>query len=306
MIKDELSISPPDEPGEHNNLLGIMLMMFGVFLMACMDTAAKWLVEAHISPIQVLAIRSWIILPVILMSLTFRSQLGLLKTSRPLAHGLRGCLGVLAPLPFFSALKHLPLADATVVFFSVGFILTAISALVLHEKVGIHRWSAVIIGFGGVVIAMNPQGVGNLSAYLMVLCAAFVYAILSVSGKLLMKRDSVISLVFSFNLMVGLICTALLPWVWIPVTWAVFGVLLLMALLAVCGHIALTAAFGKADVSAVAPFEYTALIWAVLLGYMMFLDIPTTRVWIGAAVIISCGLYMIYRESLHRRVRNRS
>jgi drug/metabolite transporter (DMT)-like permease len=302
MIKE--GISPPESKLQNspNNLLGIALMMLGMLLMACMDTTAKWLVEADVSPVQVLAMRSWIIVPVILLFLCARGQLKLLKTTRPLAHGLRGGLGIFAPLPFFAALQYLPLADATVVFFSSSFILTAISAVVLKEKVGIHRWSAVVIGFGGVVIAMNPEGDSDYWAYLMVLCAALTYAGIQISGKQLMKHDSVISLVFSFNLMIGLASTAMLPWAWVPVSWPIISVILVMAVLAVGGHIALTAAFGKAQVSAIAPFEYTSLIWIVLLGYLLFQDIPSDQVWLGAAVVISCGLYMIYRESLHRRV----
>lgn len=301
MIKGELPPLTSVQPKEQNNILGILLMMLAMFLMASMDTTAKWLVEADISPIQVLAMRSWIILPVILLTLAVRNQLGLLKTTRPLAHGIRGGLGILAPLPFFAALKYLPLADATVVFFSSSFILTAISAILLKERVGLHRWGAVVLGFGGVVIAMNPEGDGQLWAYLLVLCAAFAYAGIQISGKQLMKQDSIISLVFSFNLMIGLASTVMLPWVWVSVSWAVLGIVLLMALLAVSGHIALTAAFGKAQVSAIAPFEYTSLIWVVLLGYILFQDIPSTQVWLGAGVVISCGLYMIYRESLNRR-----
>ncbi|MFT4607069.1 MAG: drug/metabolite transporter (DMT)-like permease [Gammaproteobacteria bacterium] len=296
MIKG--GIPPQEPPNSPNNILGIALMMLGTLLMACMDTAVKWLVEEDVSPAQVLAMRSWVIVPVILSFLVARGQLNLLKTTRPFAHGLRGGLGIFSPLPFFAALKYLPLADATVVFFSSTFILTAISAILLNEKVGIHRWSAVVIGFCGVVIAINPEGDSDYWAYLLVLCAALAYAGIQISGKKLMKQDSVISLVFSFNLMIGLASSAILPWVWVPVSWLVIGVVLLMALLALCGHIALTAAFGKAQVSAIAPFEYSSLIWVVLLGYLLFQDIPSEQVWIGASVVISCGLYMIYRESL--------
>jgi drug/metabolite transporter (DMT)-like permease len=291
-------IPPQEPPNSPNNILGIALMMLGTLLMACMDTAVKWLVEEDVSPAQVLAMRSWVIVPVILSFLVARGQLNLLKTTRPFAHGLRGGLGIFSPLPFFAALKYLPLADATVVFFSSTFILTAISAILLNEKVGIHRWSAVVIGFCGVVIAINPEGDSDYWAYLLVLCAALAYAGIQISGKKLMKQDSVISLVFSFNLMIGLASSAILPWVWVPVSWLVIGVVLLMALLALCGHIALTTAFGKAQVSAIAPFEYSSLIWVVLLGYLLFQDIPSEQVWIGASVVISCGLYMIYRESL--------
>ena len=171
-------------------------------------------------------------------------------------------MGFAAPLCFFLALKKLPLADATVVFYASTFILTGLSALVFKERVGIHRWGAVITGFAGVLIAVNPSGDGELSAYLLVLCSAFVYSLLLLTGKRLTEQDSIISLVFSFNLMIGVVSTALLPLVWIPVSWTIVSILLLLAFFALCGLYLLTTAFSKAQISAVAPFEYTSLVWA--------------------------------------------
>lgn len=228
----------------NSNLAGIGFMVSGMFTLVLMDAVAKWLVEANISPVQVLAIRSWIIVSVILLVLFLRKDLAALKTSRPIAHGVRGALGFAAPLCFFLALKKLPLADATVVFYASTFILTALSALVFKERVGIHRWGAVITGFAGVLIAVNPTGDGELSAYL-----------------------------------------------------------LLLAFFALCGHYLLTTAFSKAQISAVAPFEYTSLVWATLVGYLFWLDIPSLQVWIGAAIIIASGLYVIHRESMYLRVK---
>ena len=277
-------------------------MVGGMFMLALMDAVAKWLVEENISPVQILAVRSWIIVSIMLLVLSGRRKIHLLKTKRPVAHALRGSLGFLAPFCFFLALKYLPLADATVVFYCSTFILTALSALVFKEKVGMHRWGAVIIGFTGVLIAVKPQGEGELFAYLLVLCASFVYALLLLSGKRLAEQDSVISLVFSFNLMLGVISTLLLPLVWTPLSWSMVGFLMLLSLLAICGHYALTTAVSRAQISAIAPFEYTSLIWATLLGYLVWLDVPSLQVWIGATIIIVSGLYVIYRESLHRGV----
>ena len=284
-----------------SNLVGIAYMVGGMFLLVLMDATAKWLVEADISPIQVLAIRSWIIVSSILVFLLARGNLGVLKTERPVFHGIRGALGFAAPLCFFLALKDLPLADATVVFYASTFILTALSALLLKERVGIHRWGAVVTGFAGVLIAVNPQGDGKLSAYLLVLCSAFVYASLLLSGKRLSERDSVTSLVFSFNLAIGILATLLLPLVWVPVSWNIAAVLVLLALFAVGGHFSLTIAFSKAQVSAIAPFEYSSLVWAILVGYLIWLDIPSMRVLLGAGIIIASGLYVIHRESMHLR-----
>jgi drug/metabolite transporter (DMT)-like permease len=284
-----------------NNLLGIGLMMLAMLLFELMDAVAKWLVSEDMSAIQVIAVRSWLITVMILLILAIRGELAELVTKRPLQHALRGIIGFFAPFTFFTSLKTLPLADATVVFFSSSFVLTAASALFLKEQVGIHRWSAVAIGFVGVIIAMNPQGDGPVASYLLVLCATVIYSMIFISGKQLSKQDSVISLVFSLHLGMGISATIALPWVWVPISITVLGELFVMTLIALVAHYVFAAAFARADVSALAPFEYTALIWATLIGYVIWLDIPSTEVWIGAAIIIGCGLYVMHRESLHHR-----
>ena len=275
-------------------------MMLAMMLFPLMDAVAKWLVINHISSIQVIAVRSWMMIPVILLTLSLRGSINRLKTKQPLMHATRGSFGFLAPFAFFTALKQLPLADATVVFFSSVFILTALSALLLKEHVGIHRWSAVVLGFIGVVIAMDPQGDGELSAYLLVLCSSTMYSFIFLSGKHLSKKDSAISLVFSLILMMGVVSSALLPSVWVPMSWSVIGMIALMTVIAFGAHIAFASAFSRAQVSLLAPFEYTALVWATLIGYLVWADMPTLRMWIGAAIIIGCGLYVIHRESLHK------
>lgn len=286
---------------KNNNLLGIGLMLLAMLLFEVMDAVAKWLVSSDMSAIQVIAIRSWFIVVMIPLILAPRGELRDLATAAPLRHLLRGMVGFVAPFSFFTALGTLPLADATVVFFSAAFILTAASALLLKERVGIHRWSAVVIGFGGVVIAMDPRGGGPLGSYLMVLCAATIYSLIFITGRQLSRRDSVISLVFSLHLGMGIVATAALPWVWVPLDIAALAQLFLMALIALVAHYVFAAAFARAEVSALAPFEYTALLWAVLIGYAVWGDIPTPEVWLGAAVIIGCGLYVIHRESLRRK-----
>jgi len=280
-------------------------MIVAMLLFVVMDALAKWLVSSQMSAVQLIAIRAWLILPIVLLILAARGELKDLKTSHPGRHILRGCCGFFAPLAFFTSLKSLPLADATVIFFSSTFILTAASAIFLKEQVGVHRWSAVLIGFIGVVIAMEPRGGGDLQAYLLVLAAAIIYAMIFVSGKHLSRNDSVISMVFSLHLGMGLMGTLALPWFWVPLSLVEIGQLCLLAVIALFAHYMFTAAFARADVSALAPFEYTSLLWATTIGYFVWQDIPTTEVWIGAGIIISCGLYVVHRESLrhrHRRI----
>jgi drug/metabolite transporter (DMT)-like permease len=285
---------------QNNNLLGIGLMLLATLLFAIMDAIAKWLVSAEVSPIQVIAVRGWMISLFIPMVLLARGELNLLSTRQPLRHLARGMIGALAPFSFFTALKSLPLADASVIFFSAAFILTAASALILKERVGIHRWSAVVVGFVGVVIAMNPTGGGDIVAYLMVVFAAAIYSLIFIWGKQLSDQDSVIALVFSLHLGMGLVASALLPWVWVPVTPRMLVDLALMAGFALCAHYLFAAAFVRAEVSVLAPFEYSMLIWAVAIGYLVWRDMPTSEVWIGAALIITAGIYVAHRESLRR------
>jgi drug/metabolite transporter (DMT)-like permease len=140
-----------------------------------------------------------------------------------------------------------------------------------------------------------------LLSYLLVLCATTIYALIFITGKQLSRQDSVISLVFSLHLGIGIVATAALPWVWVPIAATAIAQLFLMALIALVAHYVFAAAFARAEVSALAPFEYSALVWAVLIGYAVWGDIPALEVWLGAAVIIGCGLYVIHRESLQRK-----
>lgn len=288
---------------QNNNLLGIGLMLLATLLFAIMDALAKWLVTADVSAVQIIAVRSWMITLMIPLVLLLRGELNQLYTKQPLRHLARGVIGFLAPVSFFTALFSLPLADASVVFFSAAFMLTAASALILKERVGIHRWSAVVVGFIGVVIAMEPTGTGGLLAYLLVLFAALVYTMIFIWGKQLSHEDSVISLVFSLHLGMGLAATSVLPWVWVPITPGMLVELALMAVFALGAHYAFAAAFVRAEVSVLAPFEYSMLLWTVAIGFLVWGDFPMRDVWIGAVLIVAAGIYVAHRETLQRKRR---
>ncbi len=175
--------------------------------------------------------------------------------------------------------------------------ITALSWPLLKEKVGVHRWSAVVIGFVGVVIAMDPQGGGDALSYFYCLVASLAYALLFVTGRILSKTETVISLVFSFNLALAVVCTVLMPLVWVPVSGELMLKVFGFALLAMTGHICMTIAFSRTAVSILAPLEYTALIWASLFGYLIWGNIPSNRMMMGATIVILCGLYVIHREA---------
>lgn len=277
---------------------GIAYITIGVALLSTMDAVAKWLVTHDVSVIQILALRSMIIVPALYLVFKARKQVSDLKPKQLKLHACRGAIGFIAPLSFFLGIKHLPLTDAVVLFFSSTFLITIFSIIFLGEKVGIHRWASVIAGFVGVTIVATPQGGGELSGYLLILLGSTTYAILFVSGRYLSATESVASLVFSFNASVGIISLMLLPWFWQPIGVADVSWLVLLALLAGTGHYFMTLSFSVSEASLVAPFEYTAILWAIGFDVLVWQTLPTLTTCAGAMIIICSGLYIVHRERL--------
>ncbi|ASJ75087.1 DMT family transporter [Granulosicoccus antarcticus] len=279
---------------------GIGLMIVAIGLLCTMDAVAKVLMHRGMPVIQILAMRSLVIMPLILLVFATQGKLATLRPTRPLLHACRSLVGFIAPLTFFLGIRHLPLTDAVTVSFSSIFMITLLSIVFLGEKVGLPRWSSIIAGFIGVIIVIGPEGGGELGGYLLILIGSAAYAVLFVSGRYLSSTESVASLVFSFNLGVGVVSLLLLPWYWQPQTLDQYGLLLCLALLAVCGHFLLTLAFSISEASLIAPFEYTAVLWALGFDLLIWQIAPSATTSIGAIIIISSGLYIVYRERLHQ------
>ena len=283
-------------PGR-DNLRGILYMVIGIFLLSVMDGVAKWLVESNYPVVQILAIRGWMIVVAMLIWAKLRGGIrSQLRTKRLGMHTLRSAIGFAAPFCFFTAIGTMPLADATVIFFAAPFIMTALSVPMLKETVGPHRWAAVIVGFVGVVIVMQPGSNTFQFVALIAFIGCVAYALINIMTRFLGDTESSFRIVFYFNFITALIATAIAPFYWVPVKLADLNVLGLMAALAVVGHIYMTKGFKTGEVSVIVPFEYTSLIWAVLIGYFMWGDLPAEHVWLGASIIVGGGLYIIHRE----------
>jgi drug/metabolite transporter (DMT)-like permease len=285
---------------ESGNIRGIMYMVVGIFFMTAMDATAKLLVEANYSVIQMLAIRGAILMPLLLIWILARGESHMIKTRRIGGHALRIGFGIFAPLLFFQSLKELPLADATVIFFISPFVMTALSVPLFKEKVGIHRWSAIFIGFGGVLFVLQPtSGLFKVEAF-MVLIASLCYCGVMLTGRVLSRTETTFTIIFYSNL--GLLVASGIAaiFIWQPMPLFDLGLVALMALLSLAGNVCLVKSFAVGEVGVITPFEYTALVWAVLLGYFVFSDFPALNVWIGVVIIAGSGLYMIYRENLRR------
>jgi len=293
----EFSHLPPATQFRSNYLPSIASVVVGIGALAGMDAFAKELIE-RLPVVLFVAIRGWFTVAIMALWIPKAGGLTGLRTERVGGHLFRILVGGAAPLLFFQSLDHLPLADAYVLAFCAPFIMTTLSVILFKDAVGIHRWSSVIIGFVGVTIAMQPGSAAFSSAAFLALGAAFAYAGLMMSGRWLSDTESTFNLVFIYNVGLALVTTIALPFFWQAVSTYEIALIAAMSVLSIGGHLGLTFAFSNAPTGVVAPFEYTALVWAVLLGYFYWDDIPTTPVIIGAAIIVASGIYTIHREAI--------
>lgn len=275
-------------------------MISGIALLSGMDAVVKIQVTQDTSVLHILAIRSYLIVLAMLLFYALRGQLQQLRPVRKGQQAMRSLLGIAAPLLFFMGLRYLPLTDSVVVFFTSTLAVTFLSAIVLGEKVGMHRWAAVVIGYIGVVIAMRPSGEGQLLGYALAFGGSLFYAYLFLSGRYLSKTETVSSLVFFYNLGVGFTSTLWILFVAtellvMPEKPVLLGILAI-SVLALSGHYMMTLAFAKAEVSLIAPLEYTAIVWAIGFDYLLWQIAPLPSTILGATIIIGSGLYVMHRE----------
>ncbi|MFP4004773.1 MAG: DMT family transporter [Alphaproteobacteria bacterium] len=218
------------------------------------------------------------------------------RTRRPWLHTARGFAGATAMLCGFYALVHLPLADATAITFARALFLVPLAILLLRERVGVRRISATAVGFIGVLIMLNPTGELNSAALIAALGAALV-ALALTFVKLLSRTESTLTLLF-YSGMFGVLFTAIpAANVWIMPGWGDLALLLAMGTVGVAAHACMIRGYSTAEATALAPFDYTRLIFAGLIGYLVFADLPTWRTVLGAGIIVAATLYITYREA---------
>ena len=281
-------------PAAGDALAGIGLMSAGVAFLSANDAIGKVL-TAHYPAVQILFLRNLIALPVAMLIALRIGGPAALRTARPLAHLVRGALWLCAAALFFTGLGRLGLAEATAILFAAPIFITALSALVLKERVGRWRWGAVGLGFIGVLVVVRPGGAAFQPAALFPLGTAFFYAALMISARWVDPRESVwtmmLYLVGAGALVSGLASLA----VWTPLhaadAWLFAGI----ALFGTLGITLMTQAFRVAPAAVVAPFDYTALIWATALGWAIWRDVPDAATWAGAAIIMASGAVVLMR-----------
>ena len=281
------------------NLYSIYAMMLAVFMFALMDTVMKLLSQRY-PAIQVAALRSLTSLPLIIVYVGVKVGYGGIFRIRWPLHILRAVLGV-AMLSFFAfGIRKLSLAEAYSIFFIAPAIITALSVWFLKEKVNVARWIAIGVGLCGVLVVLRPSGAGFLTiGGLAVLGAAAMYAISAITVGILARTDRSEYMVFWLMVMMSVGASLLAAPGWVTMSLKDAPLLLGLALSGFIGQLAITEAFAKGDASSVAPFEYTALAWAVGLDWLLWQTLPDGWTMAGAAIIIGSGMYLIRHEKTH-------
>lgn len=287
-------------PRETNTRAGIFWMMMTMLMFVLMDTCAKLMVQIY-PTMQVVWARYFFQVLILLIVLAPKLTT-LAKTASLKFQLLRSMFLLGATLSFFTGLNTVQLAEASSIMYTAPLLVTALAPFVLKEKVGLRRWVSIIVGFVGAMVIIrpghDPLGVG---AFWM-LGAATSYAFYQLSTRALSHQDSPLTTLFYSALLGCAIMTAVVPFHFqMPDLWGWF-IMFLAGLFGTVGHYCMIQAFTNAEASAVAPYTYSNLIWATLIGFVLFGDVPDIWTYVGAFIIIASGLYIMHRENIRSKV----
>lgn|SRR4051812_15488489 len=274
-------------------IAGIGLMLAGICLFSFGDAIGKHLV-ASFTVAQLLLLRGIAALAVLSPSI-WRHRRAFLKLERPGLQVLRTMLSIIDVAAFFAATVYLPLADVITYYLAVPIFVTAGSAIFLHEPVGWRRWSAIAIGFCGVLIALQPSPQTFTWPALIALCGSLAFAALMLLTRTLRAVPDVVlaSTQFAGSLSFGLVMA---PIGWVTPSWGDLAIFFAGGVTSVGAMLCVNRSLKLAPASVVIPYQYTMIVWAVLFGYFAFGDVPSVATLIGAGVIVAAGLYIFLRE----------
>lgn len=286
-----------NKPLADNTPLGVALMSLAVLVWVVHDAVSKWLLQDY--PLfQVLLMRSiFSLVPIVAVLFREQSFAGLHKAPVWKLVG-RGCLGAISFGLFLAALTLMPLADIFAIVMSAPLLIAALSVPLLQEPVGLRRWVAVLIGFAAVLFMVRPGGGMSLPGALLVVGSVVFYALTMIATRVLGRRATAGTMTFYSSLVFLAIGLVGAPFVWVDPTPFAMMLMVTTGLLAGCAQYSMTQAFRIAPPAVVAPFEYTSMVWAMILGFLIWGDIPTAGVLISSGVIVLSGIYLLHREKL--------
>lgn len=266
------------------------------FLFALMNLFVKLAAETHPIP-QVMFFRNAIgMIPVIWLILQSRNT-ALFKTRSFSGHFVRGFVGFFSMCCVFWSFKMLPLANATAILFASPLILTSLSVVLLDEKVGSHRWTAVVIGLAAVLFMLQPAGDGNAEGSLIAMCAAILMAFAMVSIRKLSKTEHSLTIVFYFSAFCTVMSGLWMLADWVNPTPISLCYLAATGILGGIAQVFMTYAYAKAPAAYVSAFSYSGIVIAAALDLLIWGHVPVWQVLVGSPVVIAAGLYIVWREA---------
>lgn len=287
-----------------NPLHGIALKLISVLLFITMSAMIK-ATSAHVPPGEAVFFRSFFAIPVILVWLAWRRELSTgLRTRNPFGHFWRGLMGTTSMGLGFASLAYLPLPEVTAIGYTAPLLTVIFAAMFLGEEVRLFRISCVILGLVGVLIVVSPRltvlnsGGDHAQALgaMMVLGSALFAALAQVFVRKLVQSEQTATIVFWFSVTATLLSLVTLPYGWVIPTRSEAALLVTAGLLGGLGQIFLTSSYRSADASVVAPFDYASMLFALFFGWFFFDEVPTLTMLAGAALVITAGVLIIWRE----------
>ena len=283
-------------------LAGIAFMVTAFVTVAVGDALTKAVIVAL--PIaQFLVLRSASVLILLLPVFLRAGGLVVFRTERLGLHLLRCALNGASLLLFYMALRRLELATLFAIGFVGPLLMTALSVPILGERVGPHRWAAIAIGFLGALVIVNPGAGGFEPAALIAMAGTALWATSMVLVRKMSATESDAALLAYINVSLLLLGAVGAPFVWGEVTLAQTGFIAMLAVTLVAGQWLMLRAFRLSPIGVVAPFQYTGIVWATLIGWAFWNEFPAPNVWVGAAILIASGLYVMWRERIRSRQR---
>jgi drug/metabolite transporter (DMT)-like permease len=285
-----------------NVFLGIALQLGATFSFTVMGALVRFIGERVPLGEQIFARSFFALIPLVAMLVWRKELASSVRTKNPFGHVRRGLTGVTAMVCMFAALARLPLVDVTAIGFATPLINVALAAVFLGEKVRAFRWTAVAVGFIGVIVMLSPHLFGverqetGAAGALLAITGAFLTAAAMTQVRHMSTTESTAALVFSFSLISTLASLATIPWGWIKPSPVDSLVLFLTGIVGGMAQIMITESYRHAGASTVAPFSYTSMVWSIAIGFVFFGEVPVPVVLFGAALVIAAGLFVIFRE----------
>ncbi len=284
--------TPKTESGDGG---GIAFMILAMAMFACNDALGKWLVASY--PVgQLIALRSLAALIILIPLAWSRGDLrNLLHMQRPGLQLLRIVLVTAEVGCFYWAVRYMPLADVFMFYLASPLFLTALSVPLLGERVGPRRWLAVLVGFAGVVLIFPPSEAALSLPALIALAGSLALALMLILTRMLRGSGGVALITYQTAGVAVLGCLSL-PFAWVTPDGGDLLLLGLLGIVATAAHFLMNRAVSLSPSAVVAPFQYTLIIWGLILGYMVWGDVPRLQAMAGSGLIILGGLFILYRQ----------